>query len=1037
VFQVDCRNAHGNQHLASSQLTRGALADDLEGDKEANEEFKISVAQSLWRDLQKYQRKHITGARDDDEQEDDAVDELEELLKGEEEDEEFLFDEAMTIQIPEDDDTVIFTSPCEVVEGLSKSAGTIELTRTRLTFHFSPEQQPMELPRRLKSHPHGKEIVASWAWALHMSSSRTWAVPDIYRIRFCQYMQQPGALDFSFVDHTSLFCNLQSDKTATQLFLLIRKCQPPHLQPFLGRIPRNVLSRSRLESSGLSFTQAWVQRKITNYEYIQVLNAVAGRSKADLSQYPIFPWVISDYTSKELELKNPKTFRDFRWPMGVQRVEVRESLQERYKSLVQMNLEAQKAGEEGPQVMPPFHFGTHYSTAGFVLWYLMRMEPYTSLHIHLQDGRFDKPDRLFQSVPACWEGCTTNASDVKELIPEFFDFPEMFSNSNDLDLGKTQLEEQLGDIQLPPWAKDPYDFVAKHREALESEYVSLNLHNWIDLIFGYKQRPPALGGNQATVDACNVFFHLTYSGSVDLPRLKEQDPVLYETTIAQIREFGQTPEQLFIRPHPQRVPLHQADLVWKIGSVMPGSHTLSPQAPKLPHPKKLITHAQVRASHQALLMVVTVPELDRLVTVDADRVVGHHNFQALAPEEDPPFRFKLDDQALEISQKIMQGRSETHKADTSSEVSKADTLKEKKAHEETPKRVTLQKSHVQSQRLSPILDDNPVKSTDQHDPVREVTERRIQGPAFADSSLTSQLFAVCASHRLLFSCGHWDFSFKVTLLNSGQILQSVAQHHDVITGLCTTEDRGLSWVVTASRDCTVMVWKVREKEDRPVVVPPIHVLHGHDDAVTCISADAALDVVVSGSEDGTVILHTLHHGEYVRTIAGARAAPLEDGSEGKRQPLRQTSTKIIDWVDVSRTGHIIVYSGDANALYSYSRNGTLLAHQELTEKLHAFVLSEDGNVLITGGDERILKFRWVSTLKYADDGPRETFNPNFDGASELFQIPPFQFPIRSISMTPKERHLLVGLENGEMYIVALDSTYLRQRLQQRLLVLGL
>lgn len=39
-------------------------------------------------------------------------------------------------------------------------------------------------------------------------------------------------------------------------------------------------------------------------------------------------------------------------------------------------------------------------------------------------------------------------------------------------------------VKLPAWAENPVDFVHKHRMALESEYVSSHLHEWIDLIFG-------------------------------------------------------------------------------------------------------------------------------------------------------------------------------------------------------------------------------------------------------------------------------------------------------------------------------------------------------------------------------------------------------------------------------------------------------------------------------------------------------------------------------------------------------------------------
>ncbi|ODQ82000.1 hypothetical protein BABINDRAFT_18517, partial [Babjeviella inositovora NRRL Y-12698] len=290
-------------------------------------------------------------------------------------------------------------------------------------------------------------------------------------------------------------------------------------------------------------TKKWKRGEISNLYYLMLVNTLAGRTCNDLTQYPVFPWVIADYTSDELDLDDPKSFRDLSKPMGAQSEERLGKFRERYEALE--SLEDRNA--------PPFHYGTHYSSSMIVTSYLIRLEPYVQSYLLLQGGRFDHADRLFYSIPKTWTSASRdNSSDVRELIPEFFYLPEFLTNDNNFEFGKLQSGETINNVELPPWAKgDPKIFIRKNREALESPYVSQNLHKWIDLIFGYKQNGPE------AIAIGNVFHNLSYHGAVNLDDISDEMQKSAMTGI--IHNFGQTPLQIFKQPHSAKGVLDSVD----------------------------------------------------------------------------------------------------------------------------------------------------------------------------------------------------------------------------------------------------------------------------------------------------------------------------------------------------------------------------------------------------------------------------------------------------------------------------------------------
>ena len=70
--------------------------------------------------------------------------------------------------------------------------------------------------------------------------------------------------------------------------------------------------------------------------------------------------------------------------------------------------------------------------------------------------------------PASWrwkdDSNLTNVLGVQELIPEFFFLPEMMTNSNRYELGKQEDGAVVSDVELPPWAKTPEDFIRINRQ---------------------------------------------------------------------------------------------------------------------------------------------------------------------------------------------------------------------------------------------------------------------------------------------------------------------------------------------------------------------------------------------------------------------------------------------------------------------------------------------------------------------------------------------------------------------------------------------
>ena len=234
--------------------------------------------------------------------------------------------------------------------------------------------------------------------------------------------------------------------------------------------------------------QKWRSGYLSNFDYLMLLNYHAGRRLGDPNNHPIFPWVM-DFSERNGILRDLSSSKH-RLAKGDRQLDF----------TYQSALEDVMTGIGGEQMLVPHHVGEIASDVTYYV-YLARRTPKEVLCSRV------RPRWVPEEYPASIEKMYSWTPD--ECIPEFFTDPSIFSS----------IHPDLADLALPSWCCSAQELVSVHRRVLESDTVSFSLHNWIDLVFGYK-----LSG-EAAVKAKNVYLSLvdghttlTNSGIVQLFR---------------------------------------------------------------------------------------------------------------------------------------------------------------------------------------------------------------------------------------------------------------------------------------------------------------------------------------------------------------------------------------------------------------------------------------------------------------------------------------------------------------------------------------
>ena len=401
---------------------------------------------------------------------------------------------------------------------------------------------------------------------------------EIKYIFIRQYFYMKSSLEIFTEKHKSYFFNFKRDTDLTQFkndILHHGSYREIKTEDYKGK---KIIGYEKASSNTKKKTfyvvnkmEEWQKNNISTLEYLMWLNIYSGRSFDDLTQYPVFPWIIANYSNDAEKISVENDLRNLSIPIGMMDISDKAQLRkdtfiETYESikndLGEMfpdfnyqeylkkgdeyldNYRTKKSKAENQEEIAlnqiPYFYGSHYSNPTYVSHFLTRVFPYSYIAIEIQGEKFDDPDRIFTSMQKTFESVTTLKDDLRELIPEFYILPELFLNNNNLNLAQNKLDSEnnliiINDVKLPLWCNNnAITFVIELRRYLES--TNFNLNKWIDLIFGVTQRGEKADENH------NIFQAHTYENNVKINSIEDIDS---RNALMRQNEMGVVPFQIF------------------------------------------------------------------------------------------------------------------------------------------------------------------------------------------------------------------------------------------------------------------------------------------------------------------------------------------------------------------------------------------------------------------------------------------------------------------------------------------------------------